>query len=130
MKQDLYNKELNKIFTGFARGLSLPGALKSELNLYKKHLNFYLVGDSYYFIFNYHTLKCDFVSNEVEIIHGCKTSAFDLVAYTEKIHPDDFPYFLTIGRNIENFFLSLPPEKRLRYIAIFDVRYPKKMGAI
>jgi DNA-binding CsgD family transcriptional regulator len=126
MKLDLYKQELNKIFAGFSQGLSLPGAINSELNLYKKLLNYFLAGGSYYFIFNYHTLTCDVVSKEVEIIHGCKPSAFDLVALTQKIHPDDFPYFLAIGRNIEKFFLDLPPEKKLKYIAIFDVRYPNK----
>ncbi len=115
MKQkDLYNKELNKIFTGFARGLSLPGALKSELNLYKKHLNFYLVGNSYYFIFNYHTLKCDFVSNEVEIIHGCKTSAFDLVAYTQKNSSGRFSLFFNDWSKYRKFFFKPASGKKIK----------------
>jgi len=126
MKQDLYKHELNKIFTGFAHKLCLPGVLNLEHDFYKKLWKFILEGDSYYFIFNYHTLQCDIVSSEVEMIHGCKPSEFDLVAMTQKIHPDDFPYFLAIGRNIEKFFAGLPLDKIFKYIVRFDVRYAKK----
>jgi hypothetical protein len=128
MQQEFYKKELNKIFDRFAHHLTLPKASNLELDLYKKLWNFFLAGDSYYFIFNYHTLQCDVVSNEVEMIHGCKPSEFDLVALTEKIHPDDFPYFLAIGENIQKFVLDLPREKVLKYKVRFDVRYPKKSG--
>ncbi len=126
MKHDLYKHELNKIFTGFAHELTLPGVLNLEHDFYKKLWKFILEGDSYHFIFNYHTLQCDVVSSEVEMIHGCKPSEFDLVAMTQKIHPDDFPYFLAIGRNIEKFFTCLPLDKIFKYIVRFDVRYAKK----
>lgn len=128
MQQELYKQELSKIFTGFAHDLGSPGTLKLELDLYKKLWNFFLAGDSYYFIFNYHTLQCDIISKEAEAIHGCKLSELDLVALTRQIHPDDYPYFLAIGRHIENFFLESPVEKLMKYKVRFDVRYPKKNG--
>lgn len=127
-KQELFKQELNKIFTQFANEATLPGVLQLELDLYKKLWNFFLAGDSYYFIFNYHTLQCDFVSNEAEAIHDCKLSEFDIISLSEKIHPDDFPYFLAIGENIKEFCSKLPVEKIMKYKARYDVRYPKKNG--
>lgn len=128
MQQELYRKEINKIFTGFANNLNAPGVLNLELDFYKKLWNFFLAGDSYYFIFNYHTLQCDFISKEAEAIHDCKLSELDLVALTKQIHPADYPYFLSIGRNIEKFFLEIPIQRILKYKSRFDVRYPKKSG--
>ena len=128
MKQELFKQEVDKIFTGFADQLNSPGLLNPELDLYKKLWNFFLTGDSYYFIFNYHTLQCDVVSKEAETIHDCKLSEFDLVALAQQVHPDDYPYFLAIGKNIENFFLG-SREKLMKYKARFDVRYPKKDGS-
>ncbi len=128
METHVFKQELDKIFTQFSNKLTSPGILQLKLDLYKKLWNFFLAGDSYYFIFNYHSLQCDVVSKEAEAIHGCKLSEFDLVSLTKEIHPDDFPYFLAIGRNIQEFLSQIPIEKIMKYKARFDVRYCKKNG--
>ncbi len=128
MKQELFKQEFNKAFLWFTNESIPSKKLHLELDLYKKLWNFFLAGDSYYFVFNYHTLQCDVVSHEVEAIHGYKPSEFDLMLMSEQIHPDDFPYFLSIGRRIEEFLSQLPIEKIMKYKARYDVRYPKKNG--
>ncbi|MDQ2751817.1 MAG: PAS domain-containing protein, partial [Bacteroidota bacterium] len=128
MNPQLFKHEFNKAFTWFANESTSPGTLHLELDLYRKLWNFFLAGDSYYFVFNYHTLQCDVVSNEVEAVHGYKPSEFDLMLLAEQIHPDDFPYFLAIGSKIEKFLSQLPIEKLVKYKARFDVRYSKKNG--
>lgn len=128
MKQELFKQEFNKAFTWFVNESVPSKTLQLELDLYKKLWNFFLAGDSYYFVFNYHTLQCDVVSSEVEVVHGCKPSEFDLLSLSAQIHPDDFPYFLAIGKKIEEFLLQLPIEKIMKYKARYDVRYPNKSG--
>lgn len=128
MKQELFKQKLSKAFTWFTNDSTPSEKLHLELDLYKKLWNFFLAGDSYYFVFNYHTLQCDVVSDEVETVHGYKTSEFDLLFMTEHIHPDDFPYFLAIGKRIKEFLSQLPIEKITKYKARYDVRYPKKDG--
>lgn len=128
MKPQLYKEEFNKAFIWFTNESTPSKRLHLELDLYKKLWNFFLAGDSYYFIFNYHTLQCDVVSNEVEAIHGYIPGEFDLLYMAEQIHPDDSPYFLAIGRKIAEFLSQLPIEKIMKYKARYDVRYPKKNG--
>lgn len=69
MKPELFSEEFNKIFKWFANE-SVPGLLNLELDFYKKLTNFFLIGDSYYFILNHHTLSFEYVSNEIKDIMG------------------------------------------------------------
>lgn len=128
MKQELFKQKLNKAFTWFINESTPSKDLHLQLDLYKKLWTFFLAGDSYYFIFNYHTLQCDVISNEVETIQGYPPSEFDLLALSSQIHPDDFPYFLAIGKKIQEFLSRLSIEKVTKYKARYDVRYPKKSG--
>lgn len=69
MKSEFFNREFNKAFKLYAND-SAPGLLKLELDLYKKLWNFLLVGDSYYFIINHHSLQFEIVSRELEDVMG------------------------------------------------------------
>src|SRR5437763_11418218 len=115
MKQQLFKKEFDKTFAWFTNEATSPGVIHLEIDLYKKLWNFFLAGDSYYFVLNHHSLQCDLVSNEVEAVFGCKPSAFDLFSMNDHVHQDDFPYFLDIGRNIQAFISQLPIEKLMKY---------------
>ncbi len=77
MKQESFNFEFNKIFKWLGNE-SAPSLLKFELDLYKKLWNFFLIGDSYYFILNHHTLMIEFVSKEVEQVMGYHPSEFNI----------------------------------------------------
>ncbi len=127
MKKELFDFEFNKIFKRFGNESS-PSLLKFELELYKKLWNFFLKGDSYYFIINHHTLQIEFVSNEIENIMGCLPSEFDVSFMNEKLHPDDRLWFLEIGKIIVDFFSQLPVDKLTKYKVMYDIRYKKKNG--
>ena len=49
METDLFRQEFNKMFKWFANESS-PRLLQSEIELHKKIWNFFILGDSYYFI--------------------------------------------------------------------------------
>ena len=111
MKLQLSKQEFNKMFTWFTNETTAPGLLKLDLDLYKKLWNFLLVGDSYYFVINHHTMQCDVVSKEVEHIMGYKSSEFDIFFMTGLIHHDDLPYFLAFGKKSMQFLSQLSIEK-------------------
>jgi len=127
MKAEVFNQEFNKLFKGFAND-SVPGKLKLELEMYNKLWNFFLVGDSYYFILNHNTMGFDVVSNEIEAVMGYTPSEFNVQFMNELIHPDDLPWFLTFGKRILEFFSQLPITKLMKYKVRYDIRYRKKNG--
>ena len=128
MKHEIFAKEFDKAFQWYGNETTTPGILKFELDIYKKLWNFFLIGDSYYFIINHHTLSFEFVSREVEDIMGYTPLEYDIHFMNSKIHPDDRAWFLAIGQGIINFFSQLPKEKVMKYKVRYDVRYQKKNG--
>jgi DNA-binding CsgD family transcriptional regulator len=127
MKQEPFNLEFNKILKGL-RNDSAPSLFKLEQNFYKKLLNFFLLGDSYYFIINHQSFTIEFVSKEVEEVLGYHLDEFDMECMNEKIHPDDRSWFLSFGSSIVNFFSHLPKEKLMKYKVRYDIRLRKATG--
>ncbi len=125
MKQEPFDLEFNRMFKWFGNE-AYPNKL--ELDLYKKLWNFLMLGDSYYFIINHHTLQFEFVSNEVEKVMGYLPSEFDIAFMTSQLHPDDRSWFLAIGGSIVDFFSQLPVDKLVKYKVRYDIRYKKKDG--
>jgi DNA-binding CsgD family transcriptional regulator len=128
MKPEIFKQEFDKAFKWYGNEISAPGLLKFELDLYKKLWNFFLIGDSYYFIINHHTLSFEFVSKEVEHVMGYSPSEFDIPFMNGKIHPDDRSWFLTIGKSIVDFFSQLPIDKIKKYKVRYDIRFQRKNG--
>ena len=127
MKQEIFNQEFDKLFRWFTNE-SDPGSLKLELDIHKKLLNFFMAGNSYYFIINHNSVSFESVSKEVEEVLGYTPSEFDIEFLNTKLHPDDQPWFLAFGNKMIEFFSALPIEKLTRYKLRYDVRYKKKNG--
>jgi DNA-binding CsgD family transcriptional regulator len=125
MKEEVFDLAFNRMFKWFGSE-AYPMKLKFELDLYKKLWNFFLVGDSYYFIINHHTFQFEFVSKEVENIMGYLPSEFDISFMNGKLHPDDRSWFLIFGKSMIDFFSQLPIEKILKYKVRYDIRFKKK----
>src|ERR1700739_3021706 len=93
MKLELFNDEANKIWKRHAPD-SAPDLLQMELDLYKKLLNFFQVGDYYYYIFNFQTLAFDVVSAGLETVLGYKPAEFTIEFFMGIVHPDDAPWLI------------------------------------
>src|ERR1700747_3210299 len=96
MKLGPFNSEFNKIMKWLGTD-SIPSQLKFDADFYKKFFSFFLLGDSYCFIINHHTLKMEYVSEEVETVLGYLPSEFTIDFMNDQIHPDDRSWFLAIG---------------------------------
>jgi DNA-binding CsgD family transcriptional regulator len=127
MKQETFNLEFDKMFKWLGNESS-PSKMKLEMDFYKKLWNFFLIGDSYYFVINHHTLMFEFMSKEVEDIMGYHPSELDIFFMNGKLHPDDRSWFLAIGDSIVSFFSQLPIERMMKYKVRYDIRFMKKNG--
>lgn len=127
MKFELFNEETNKIWK---KALTVPAKnqLQLELDIYKKLLSFFQVGDYYYMIFDINTREFDFVSPHIEKILGYDPSLFNIASFLEIIHPDDQLYFLTFENYAIDFFSTLPVEKLMKYKVRYDYRAKTKSG--
>lgn len=100
-----------------------------EIELYKKMLNIFHVGDFYYFIFNCPTAEVEWTSNSVTKILGIDAAEdFTLDFILTHIHPEDLPYFLAFENQVTSFFNQLPIDKVLKYKVSYDYRIRRKDG--
>jgi DNA-binding CsgD family transcriptional regulator len=127
MKLELFSEETNKLWTKMSSP-SLSGGLQVQLELYKKLLNFFQVGDYYYFIFNVKDIAFDLVSPQVETILGNPPAYFTVPAFMDCIHPDDRPWFLTFEGKTAAFLSGLPINKLMKYKVRYDFRMRKNSG--
>ena len=127
MKPEIFNQEFNKLFKWFTNE-SDPSLLKLELDIHKKLLNFFVVGNSFYYVINHNSVSFDLISKEVEEVLGYAPSELGFDFLINKIHPDDRPWFLALGQKMIEFFSALPIEKMKKYKLRYDVRYRKNNG--
>jgi hypothetical protein len=127
MKQDPFNSEFNKMFKPYTNE-SIPSQLHFDKENYSKFFNFFMFGNSFYFIINHHTLKTDFVSEEIKNVLGYHTSEFDIAFLNSKIHPADRSWFLAFGNRTIDFFSQLSIGKMMNYKVRYDIRVMKKDG--
>ena len=77
-----------------------------DLEVQKKLLNIFSVGDYYYYIFDIKEAKLDVLSEEAASILGYKQEELNMSFLVSKFHPEDQPWFLNIENIIILAFLS------------------------
>ena len=127
MKLELFNSEATKLWKRMSSGA--PADMRYiELELYKKLLNFFQVGDYYYFLFNVKDVSFDVVSPQVTPVLGYEPQDVDVPFFMDCIHPDDRPWFLAFETRTAVFLSELPIEKLMKYKVRYDFRFRKKDG--
>ena len=127
MKPELLKHEIDKIFTRLGSDTT-PGQFKSVIDVYQKFWNFFILGDSFYFVLNHHTVELEFVSKEVENVLGFTSDELNIQLLSELLHPEDHSWFLTFGNYMAELLARLPVEKLMKYKMRHDLRYRKKNG--
>lgn len=126
MNIDIFNKA-NKIWTSITENAK-EEELEFSLEIHKKLLNFFQVGDYYYYIFNVKESKFEFVSNEITNVLGYEPDEVDVPFLLSHIHPDDQPWFLNFENTTVEFFSTLSPEQITNYKVRYDYRIQNKSG--
>jgi DNA-binding CsgD family transcriptional regulator len=129
MKFEIFNTKTNKVWEAISsKSVTATNRAQFELEIYKKLLNFFHVGDYYYVIFNLNIRDFDFVSPDVVKVLGYEPSEFNTLTYLEIIHPEDQPWLLTYETKASEFLRSLPVDKLMKYKVRYDLRFKKKDG--
>ena len=105
-----------------------PPDLTLDLEINKKVLNLFHVGDFYYFIFNVQKAEFDYIHPAVFDLLGYNANECTVAGMMNNIHPDDRGWFLDFENTAVNFFNNLPPEKVKKYKVRYDLRIKKADG--
>jgi DNA-binding CsgD family transcriptional regulator len=100
--------------------------LELQLEMHKRLLNIFQVGNYYYFVFNVFQGAFDFVSEEIKNVLGYEPEEYTTEKMLDKIHPDDKIYFLNFEQGSIDFFKNLPFDKIKKYKAQYDYRIKAK----
>jgi DNA-binding CsgD family transcriptional regulator len=120
-------KEANKIWTRLAKDAN-EEELKFSLEIHKKLLNFFQVGDYYYYIFNVKHSKFELMSNDVINVLGYHPEEINVPFLLSNIHPEDQPWFLNFENKVTDFIQTLSIEQIPNYKIRYDYRIRKKSG--
>ena len=100
-----------------------------ELEVHKKLLNIFHVGEFYYYVFNCFSAVMEFVSEQAKKILGIEHEDELTIDYLLSIiHSEDLPYFIDFEKKVTEFFNQLPPDKVLKYKVTYDYRVRRKDG--
>lgn len=120
-------EEAKKIFRNHSKDSGdLP--INLDLEIHKKLLSIFQVGDFYYYVFNLKKMDHDFVSPEIESVLGYKPDTWTLAAFMSCVHPDDVPWFLNFEHRVATFFAGLKENQILKYKVRYDFRIKKNNG--
>ncbi|WP_108424528.1 LuxR C-terminal-related transcriptional regulator [Flagellimonas amoyensis] len=107
-----------------------PQELHIEMDIYKKILNLFQVGDYCYFIFSPPQMQMEYKNESITQLLGYPLEEFTLEKFLEAIHPDDLGTYLDFEATITDFWGNLPTEKVFRYKTRYDFRIRCKDGQI
>ncbi len=99
-----------------------PEELQVEIELYKKMLNLFQVGDYCYFVFSPPEMRMEYTNDSITKLLGYTPEEFTLEKFLEVIHPDDVTTYLNFEATITEFWKNLPPEKVFKYKTRYDFR--------
>jgi DNA-binding CsgD family transcriptional regulator len=119
--------EVNKIWSKFG-GNTTDAELKFSLDVHKKLLSFFQVGDYYYYVFNVSQSSFELISNDITPVLGYHPEEMDIALFVNNIHPEDQPWFLNFENKVSEFFSTLSCKQIPNYKVRYDFRVRKKDG--
>lgn len=123
-----FKTEFDALFRQFGTTGIVPEKSPAALDAGKQFLQYFLTGESFFFSMDHSILDFEFVSDEVRNIMGYEPAEFNAARVIEITHPDDRPYFLTIGYKLKEFHEGIGFEKIPKYKLRYDIRLRKKDG--
>lgn len=119
--------EAKKIWKKAAK-FNSSGDFSFELEVHKKLLSIFHIGEYYYYIFNVSNSQVEYVSASIRQILGIHENDITAEYLFNHIHPEDRSYFIDFESKVTSFFNQLAPEKVLKYKVSYDYRVKKNDG--
>lgn len=120
--------EARKIWTAIAKDTAIQEH-KVELDMHRQLLNFFQVGDYYYYVFNIKTSSIEFMSTEMKAVLGYETELMNTSFFLSRMHPDDQPWFIAFEQEVGKFFATLANQQIPNYKVRYDYRMQKNDGS-
>ena len=115
--------EMKKTWYQIARYQDKPMDVNFELEIHKKLLDIFQVGDYYYYICNLYKVEFEYINDKVkDILKLNNSSDFSVEYIYENIHPDDKNRFISHEQKVTDFFNNLPSDKIQKYKVSYDYR--------
>jgi len=121
--------EVKNTWKQIARNKNSADDFSFEIEVYKRLLGYFHVGQYYFYILNIAEQKMEFVSESVKTVRGIDPQDFTLDYVVDRIHPEDFPYFAAFEKKVASFFNALTSEQVLKYKVSYDYRSRKSDGS-
>jgi DNA-binding CsgD family transcriptional regulator len=120
-------EEADKIWKRLSAGATKE-VFQFELEMQRQLLNFFQVGDYYYYVFNIKEACFDFVSHDITRVLGYPLDEIDIPHMVSIIHPEDQPYFLSFEAKATEYFFTKALGNPANYKISYDYRVRKKSG--
>ncbi len=127
MKDDHF-REIKKNWLEVAK-MNTSTKFSYELEVHKKLLDMFHIGNYYYYIFNCATGQIEFTSELVKrVLLVNDVDELTTEFLIENMHPEDVPYFYDFELRVIDFLKQLPPDKILKYKMSYDYRVKRRDG--
>lgn len=126
MSEKLYTM-VSAVWTDIAKD-AVPSNFSNKILLHNKLLNFFHVGDYYYYIFNISSISIEFIQDQMTTLLGYAKEDFTVETLFSKIHPDDIAHFVNFENTAVDFLSKLPVDKLQKYKIRYDFRLQKANG--
>jgi len=96
--------------------------LTFQLEVHRKMLEFFHIGNFYYYLFDVKNACFKYVSSDIYKVLGYDAEKVDFNFFLSKIHPADQKILLNNEKAIVDFFAKLPNDKISKYKVSYDYR--------
>lgn len=127
MKQGTNFDSVLQLWSSLSKDIN-ANQIKLELDIYKKLLNFFQIGEYFYVIFNLTMQDLEVVSPNIEKILGYPADEIHLKSFFNLVHPEDQVWYGNFEHEAAKFLYKLTPEQLFNYKVQYDVRFRKKDG--
>lgn len=127
IKMDIsfFNDETKKIWKQIS-GNSQGNSFKIKFNQLKKITRYVELGESCYLLFNFKDLKFEHLNDDITNVLGYKPEEITPNFILDKIHPNDRNWFITCQNQGNEYFNSMPLDKKMSFKIQYDFRIKNK----
>lgn len=125
MENDFFKHAIN-LWKGIAKENEID-QLQLKLDVYKQLFNLFQIGDYYFYVFNFASMECEYLSQGIERVLGYSTD-LEVSDFMSKVHPEDSIYYLNFENAAIGFLKNLPFEMLGKYKVQYDFRVKNARG--
>jgi len=115
MQFELFNEQASKVWKRVSSEIASRRSVSflQELAFYKKYINYFQVGNSCFFIFNFQLLEFEYISQETQEVLGYDPAEVSTRTIMETVHAEDREWFIAVRTPPAPLGWRFPEKKNL-----------------